>query len=727
MQWIDETSNHPPPDSPLSEAQYRQFLEWLGRKEGCWPNYAEVKSHVNSAFSTTAPSWQIKMLLDSAISKVVPQPDPTPEHPLKLPGYGLPLGYLPPSSSRFPILMGISKRDWAARTLLVREVCMLRFMEDITNKPEWWMKVRDPRISGKWMREAQRMDWGQYRRHGDFTKKMAVACMQELRRKADLYEETGLIPVLDYSACVVKSDRLMPQDLIDRLKDAVRSLEDVPEDRRDWHPGSDGKVLDLVHPSLWPLLYGKSRIMRNQRIGLKECLDFCGRGFLMPRTDGKDDASVWDWLGKELLPSVSTKFQWLPCDVVIDEEGHAKIDSYINNLHPVDHADLYPIIESFIEKALPAWDMIYRWVRNFPVQRMRAKSVGRRVPIPDAAPDEEDQVSGEDEEASKDEGDADMELSQPQEDCATEEEKNQYYRPEEDEEDEDKEEEASDEDDASDDDYGSEDAAEDEDDNNWFGRNEETDNEASEDETISRKHNRRFKLPAKKIKRSGFFNHAPRVQVIVKLANIQLTPEKPSYEGGSWHVEGQLNEHICATALFYYDSDNISESRLAFRAAANAEKLGTGLDYEQGANLAVETAFAIRSRFDTMQDVGSVLTRSGRAVFFPNLFQHRVQPFALADPSRPGHRKILALFLVDPAVPVISTANVPPQQRHWCAPVAGSALPPDVAGLVLDNMDSLVGEEEARRLRRELMDERTVMRENTESRLKEVHWSFCEH
>jgi len=30
------------------------------------------------------------------------------------------------------------------------------------------------------------------------------------------------------------------------------------------------------------------------------------------------------------------------------------------------------------------------------------------------------------------------------------------------------------------------------------------------------------------------------LQVIVKLANIHLTPEKPTYNGGSWHVEGQL-------------------------------------------------------------------------------------------------------------------------------------------------------------------------------------------
>jgi Protein of unknown function (DUF4246) len=35
------------------------------------------------------------------------------------------------------------------------------------------------------------------------------------------------------------------------------------------------------------------------------------------------------------------------------------------------------------------------------------------------------------------------------------------------------------------------------------------------------------------------------LQVIVKLANIELTPDKPEYDGGSWHVEGQL-------VSFYY-------------------------------------------------------------------------------------------------------------------------------------------------------------------------------
>ena len=53
------------------------------------------------------------------------------------------------------------------------------------------------------------------------------------------------------------------------------------------------------------------------------------------------------------------------------------------------------------------------------------------------------------------------------------------------------------------------------------------------------------------------------LKVIVKLINIELTPEiNPVYAGGSWHVEGGINEDIIATVLYYYDVENITESKL---------------------------------------------------------------------------------------------------------------------------------------------------------------------
>lgn len=33
--------------------------------------------------------------------------------------------------------------------------------------------------------------------------------------------------------------------------------------------------------------------------------------------------------------------------------------------------------------------------------------------------------------------------------------------------------------------------------------------------------------------------------MIVKLANIELTPENPEHNGGSWHIEGQLVSCLC--------------------------------------------------------------------------------------------------------------------------------------------------------------------------------------
>jgi len=36
----------------------------------------------------------------------------------------------------------------------------------------------------------------------------------------------------------------------------------------------------------------------------------------------------------------------------------------------------------------------------------------------------------------------------------------------------------------------------------------------------------------------------PKMQIIVKITSVELTPEKPTYPGGSWHVEGKANESM---------------------------------------------------------------------------------------------------------------------------------------------------------------------------------------
>lgn len=500
----------------------------------------------------------------------------------------------------------------------------------------------------------------------------------------------------------------MDKDLIKKLADAMAPLENVPEEEKDWHPGSDGKVLDIVHPSLWPLIYGRSRILPDKEITVDDCLNHVGMGEVVAKPKSESPVTSRSW-GPEPVNVSSVNYQWLPCNVAVDGEGKAKITSYVNNLHPVQHAKLYPIIEQFITKSLPAWDLVYRWPKEFEFQRLTTSEAGTQCTTQEACKD-----SYECRPTNRPVNDDEPPREEYEEDETGYEESER----------------------------GQLDAL-------WFRSThpqilpdatldsdtpEKIEKKASQNEYQSnRKEQSRFNVTADKIKTSGFFGSNKQIQVIVKLANIHLTPDKPTYDGGSWHIEGQRNEHICATALYYYDNENITDSRLAFRTSSNSEDLTMNLDYMQSDVRSIARTFAVDEAHEatTLQNIGSVLTRQGRAIFFPNLLQHQVQPFSLADPTRPGHRKILALFLVDPAIPIISTANIPPQQRPWWPAEDyirnSNRLPPELAHIVLQNVDYVINEEEAKAIREKLMSERTVMQTAFSEALQSVEFSFCEH
>lgn len=113
-----------------------------------------------------------------------------------------------------------------------------------------------------------------------------------------------------------------------------------------------------------------------------------------------------------------------------------------------------------------------------------------------------------------------------------------------------------------------------------------------------------------------------------------------------------------------------------------------------------------------MQDIGAVDTPEGRLLTWPNILQHQVQPFELADATKPGHRKILALFLVDPNIRIISTANVPCQQWAWWAEETRlkdsriAQLPVELQDHVFGEVEFSITLEEAKELRLKLMEER---------------------
>ena len=67
---------------------------------------------------------------------------------------------------------------------------------------------------------------------------------------------------------VVKSNTIVSLELRMKLRIACKPLEDIPTILKDRYLGSDGKVLDLVDPSLFPLIYGRSRVLLTGKVGL---------------------------------------------------------------------------------------------------------------------------------------------------------------------------------------------------------------------------------------------------------------------------------------------------------------------------------------------------------------------------------------------------------------------------------------------------------------------------
>ncbi|KAI0847455.1 hypothetical protein F5Y00DRAFT_241477 [Daldinia vernicosa] len=541
---------------------------------------------------------------------------------LSLPGFGLPVEHMPDYSKIASYFLHAlwDGKSFESEGLALREIRMMGFIDQISDKPNWEEKVFDETIVAKWKEEAnmvshQNLDGDVY-----LSDKMFENCIKELRDKAKQVKTTGIVTVLDAELAVAKSDTIVPPSLVDALRFGVKSLEDVPNKDKDWHPRSDGKVLDLLNPSLFPLVYGTTRVLPYGKVPLENCASIIGEG----------ETTIFFEQDRTYEPLLWGNNQWLPSDVVWTETG-PRIASYINNLHPVDHKGLYEVFEGFVSAAVPLWEeCLFRKPALKP--RIICESKGWTedyyLPEPkDYAPRERDPL-----------GKPDLKKDFP----------------------------------------------------------------------------------------DG-------LQVIFKLANIHLTPENPEYDGGSWHIEGALNERIVATALYYYDAENISESRLAFKQAVDTKKLHMLLSQGEFPPLMLRTGIVNNLEDLPFQELGGVFTRPGRLLAFPNVFQHQVQQFRLEDPTKPGHRKILAMFLVDPNIRVLSTGVVPPQRRDWWAPEVRkispfSKIPVEIFHMIIDFVEDFpMSWERAEEVREVLMDERSWINEDWEDKISENAYYFSEH
>ncbi|VUC30769.1 unnamed protein product [Clonostachys rosea] len=660
--------------------------------------------------------------------------------------------------------MGIHPNCFGSNSemLYVREVAMMIVMDRLSDKPDFHRKVFDDTIVAKWIDEAlaipDKTFWDEIvlgngpdryspkRLKNILDKECLDYCIQELRAKAKHFEKTGLVPTLDASAAICKSDTLIDEALRDELRAAFEKLQAEQKSNPDWHPRTDDKVQDLVHPSLYPLVYGSTRVFADEVVGVDDAIDkWAGKGHIIPQPIGHKEASqTFDGYGGSQIEASfwSHEYQWLPANVKFQPDGSVKFTSYINNLHPLKHKEAYGTIEKLIEKSIPAWDNCVAVLRDW--NHVSGGRTSGRFPHPDNPDDdnEENWTPTLDEVETPKPSRAPSEAEVSGNENEVEEEEPEEY-----------------------DEY------------------EECDPETGDSYSGTRKEVQ-WKLIREPVQSQPLEfeaeNYGPSqgeslrerfegLQIIVKMASIELTPEKPEFPAGGWHVEGQMNEHIVGTALYYLDSENITPSHLQFR-------MHTSYDNNQDFNVGqdnykwMERVYGTRLGYGApcLQNYGSVETKEGRLLAFPNVFHHRVSPFELKDKTKPGHRRFIALWLVDPLTRVISTANVPPQQQDWwmdrtfknLQPAEANKVAKPIAQMILDKapstdnsglkaaaeggthglpvelMSMLADEfdnafpmslEEAKEHRLKLMDIRTGFQGDAESRWEGQTYSFCEH
>ncbi|KAG0045706.1 hypothetical protein BGZ83_009071 [Gryganskiella cystojenkinii] len=578
---------------------------------------------------------------------------------------------------------------------LVAELDMRAASNAIREKPLWYEKFKDPIIAARWKKELleanynpgtnavtgeddadenghegevdggrnhltedqvrfifQELEW-----YADQRQQQIDQAKQKIRTNDDDNDEI-IAPIERAIDGTRRADGLIPERLKQELLTCVQKLADVPDHLKDWHPGSKNQVLDLVHPSLFPAIVGRTRILKDEET--IPALDYVGKGQLLDSFDDwVDQRGVLNDSGEDESKYYSETYQWLPTDFLIHENDRVEFLSYINNLHPLEHKDMYPVLEEILEYFIPMFEQVLAEMRDIHErpQRLTVDPCHEWYELPQ-----------------------EFNIPWEQRDEAS---------------------------------YLAEDA--------W--RQVRIPKPVKVPDTFVPPP----ELEPFKLKSTGTdSNRKEPLQVIVKLANIELSPENPTYEGGTWHVEGMANENIVATGIYYYHSENISETRLNFRIQVQEPM------YEQNDDRGVKIMYGLENEGALIQHLDGIVTKQDRCIVFPNIYQHQVQPFELIDKNRPGKRQILVFFLINPQEPILSTTHVPPQQLDWALGAGylnqiAKRLPIELIDEVKDLLDWPMTLEEAKEHRKKLMKERKFFVKDMNETVFERPFSLCEH
>ncbi|KAJ8328649.1 hypothetical protein O5D80_003121 [Batrachochytrium dendrobatidis] len=491
------------------------------------------------------------------------------------------------------------------RTLV--EMRYIQYLQCILCKPMWWIDITNQHIVEQWRADSL----GQNISPSTFNlalEQLGVFVKQLVCNGSDGFGT--IVPGPVEQTYIL--DNGIPDNVYTRLMTNVSDLEHGS------NHNTGQMVHNLIDASMYSVVYGQTMIapldIRLKYTTMVPCDILLSTRLVsnVPIINGNPEF-------------ISSKFQWLPSEFRVEQDGSVTINSYINNLNPIWHRDMYKCIAKIFKCFVPMFESLFRTMDPmFRYIDIHNGIQGYESPSQSDHDDVEPESDHDDVEPESDHDDV-----EPESDYDDVEPESDYES-------------------------------------------------------------------AKPVSLGGC-----NLQVIVKLTNIQLTPSKPKYDEGNWHIEGPINESIVATGLYYYDVENITTPKLDFREAVDR--------FDQVASdMYWKDVYGIDQESPHSQYIGSLELPNGRCAVYPNRYQHKEQSFELADPTQPGHCKILTFFVVNPACRIVSTAHVAPQQPQWYNSSLDKApIPPELWNDITQYIQGVQSPAKAKHYRYELTSDRT--------------------
>ncbi|KAJ2594596.1 hypothetical protein H4R99_005691, partial [Coemansia sp. RSA 1722] len=263
----------------------------------------------------------------------------------------------------------------------VTEMKMIQASAEIRSRPEWENELDNKTIREQWIAEMKS--------NRRLTDKQAAYTIAELFYYAKLQAaarscgsdaKLSGVNMLWYTD--ISENSCLAQEFDASLS---KMLEKLPKAQYCRPPKNKYEHVfeQIVDPSLYSLVYESTPILPKPMISPQEALHLpsfgavpgsiddwrqavCDLNASMAKKDKDDDSEKTTTPATNFVPfnekylelANPSERHWLPTDIYVNQDGSVEFTSYINNIHPEEHADIYTSISKIIAKAIPLLEQV---------------------------------------------------------------------------------------------------------------------------------------------------------------------------------------------------------------------------------------------------------------------------------------------------------------------------------------------------------------------------------